>query len=106
VPGSSRTSPNFKATCRHFVKTAHDTYDVVGMLTIRGIAREITLPVIYLGTARDPYGNTRAGFEAGIALNRKDFGLAWNAALETGGFLVGDDVQISLSIQALAQQER
>src|SRR5262245_21634024 len=100
------THPTLSFESTRVVKTGDDTYDVVGMLTIRGIAREITVPVTYLGTARDPYGNTRAGFEAGITINRKDFGLAWNAALETGGFLVGDDVQISLSIQALAQQER
>jgi len=100
------THPTLSFESSRVVKTADDTYDVVGMLTIRGIAREITLPVPSLGTARHPYGKTRAGFEAGITINRKDFGLAWNAALETGGFLVGDDVQISLSIQALAQQER
>jgi polyisoprenoid-binding protein YceI len=73
-------------------------------LTIRGVAREITLPVTYLGTAKDPWGHVRAGFETSITLNRKDFGLTWNAALETGGFLVGDEVRITLSIQAVAQQ--
>ena len=75
---------------------------MVGTLTIRGVAREITLPVTYLGTAKDPWGNVRAGFETSITLNRKDFGLTWNAALETGGFLVGDEVRINLSIQAVA----
>jgi polyisoprenoid-binding protein YceI len=100
------THPTLSFESSQVVKTAVDTYKVVGMLTIRGIAREITLPVTYLGTARDPYGKMRAGFEAGMTINRKDFGLAWNAALETGGFLVGDEVQIILSIQALAQQER
>jgi len=52
---------------------------------------------------RLPAGNLRAGFEADLTINRKDFGLSWNAALETGGFLVGDEVRISLSIQAVAQ---
>jgi polyisoprenoid-binding protein YceI len=85
------------------VKTGDETYDVTGTLTIRGVAREITLPVTYLGTARDPWGNVRAGFEANLTLNRKDFGLTWNAVLETGGFLVGDEVRINLSIQAIAQ---
>jgi polyisoprenoid-binding protein YceI len=85
------------------VKTGDDTYDVVGTLTIRGVAKEITLPVTYLGTAKDPWGNVRAGFETSLTLNRKDFGLTWNAALETGGFLVGDEVRINLSIQAVAQ---
>lgn len=85
------------------VRKSAETYDLVGTLTIRGVAREITLPVTHLGTAKDPFGNMRVGFETGITINRKDFGLMWNAALETGGFLVGDDVQISLSIQAIAQ---
>ena len=61
------------------------------------------LPVTFLGLAKDPWGKERAGFETEITINRKDFGLAWNAALETGGFLVGDDVRIALSIQAVAQ---
>jgi polyisoprenoid-binding protein YceI len=95
--------PTLTFKSSRIVRKSADTYDVVGTLTIRGIAKEITLPVTHLGTAKDPYGNTRVGFEAGITINRKDFGLAWNAALETGGFLVGDDVHIGLSIQAIAQ---
>jgi polyisoprenoid-binding protein YceI len=78
-------------------------YDVRGTLTIRGVAKEITLPVTYLGDARDPWGQARIGFEAETTINRKEFGLVWNAALETGGFLVGDDVKISLNIQAIGQ---
>ena len=97
------TYPSLTFESSRVVKTGDDTYDVIGALTIHGIAREITLPVTYLGTASDPWGNQRAGFEASLTLNRKDFGLTWNAALETGGFLVGDEVRISLSIQAIAQ---
>ena len=78
-------------------------FDVAGTLTIRGTSKAITIPVTYLGTARDPWGRERAAFEAEVTLNRKDFGLNWNAALETGGFLVGDEVRVSLSIQAIAQ---
>ena len=78
-------------------------FDVAGTLTIRGTSKAITLPITYLGTARDPWGRERAAFEAEVTLNRKDFGLNWNAALETGGFLVGDDVRVSLSIQAVAE---
>ena len=99
------THPTITFTSSRVVRKSADTFDVDGTLRIRGVAKEITLPVTYLGTARDPWGNTRAGFETSIVLNRKDFGLTWNAALETGGFLVGDEVQISLSIQAIAQQE-
>jgi polyisoprenoid-binding protein YceI len=78
-------------------------YDVRGTLTIRGVSKEVTLPVTFLGEAKDPWGNGRIGFEAETTLNRKDYGLLWNAALETGGFLVGDEVKISLNIQAIGQ---
>ena len=82
------------------VRTGTDTFTVSGTLTIRGIARRVELPVTYLGVAKDPWGNEKVAFEASIRLNRKDFGLTWNAALETGGLLVGDDVDIQLNVQA------
>jgi polyisoprenoid-binding protein YceI len=84
-------------------KKSAGLYDVEGTLTIRGTARPLTVPVSYLGAATDPWGNARVGFEGEITVNRKDFGLAWNAALETGGFLVGDEVKISVSLQAIGQ---
>lgn len=77
-------------------------FDVVGTLTIRGVAKTISLPVTFLGHAKDPWGNARIAFDGEITLNRKEFGLTWNAALETGGFLVGDEVKVSLQVQALA----
>jgi polyisoprenoid-binding protein YceI len=80
-----------------------DRFDVTGKLTIRDVTRQITLPVTFLGKAKDPWGQTRAAFEAEYTLNRKDYGLNWNAALETGGFLVGDEVKVNLSIQAVPQ---
>ena len=88
-----------------FVSTAirargGNQFDVTGDLTMRGVTKRITLPVTYLGTAKDPWGNEKIGFEAETTINRKDYGLVWNAALEAGGFLVGDDVKISVSIQA------
>ena len=88
-----------------FVSTAirargGNEFDVTGDLTMRGVTKRITLPVSYLGTARDPWGKEKIGFETETTINRKDYGLVWNAALETGGFLVGDDVKISVSIQA------
>jgi polyisoprenoid-binding protein YceI len=97
--------PTITFRSSRIVRTDLDRYDVTGMLTVRGVAKEVTLPVSYLGTAGDPWGNARAGFETDLTINRKDFGLTWNAALETGGFLVGDEVRISLSIQAIAQPE-
>lgn len=75
-------------------------YDVEGDLTIRDVTKRVVLPVTHLGTAKDPWGNEKLAFEAETTINRKDYGLNWNAALETGGFLVGDDVKISLQIQA------
>lgn len=77
-------------------------YEVTGNLTMRGVTRAITIPVSYLGGAVDPWGNEKIAFEGEVTINRKDYGLNWNAALETGGFLVGDDVKIALSIQAAA----
>jgi len=97
------THPMLTFRSSRVAKSGDDTYNVVGTLTIRGVAKEIAMPVTYLGTAKDPWGNLRAGFEANITLNRKEFGPVWNAALETCGFLVGDEVRINLSIQAVAQ---
>jgi polyisoprenoid-binding protein YceI len=97
--------PTLTFRSSRIVRTGVDAYDVVGTLTVRGVAREITLPVTYLGTANDPWGNARAGFETEVTINRKDFGLAWNATLETGGFLVGDNVEINLSFQAIAEPD-
>ena len=77
-----------------------NAYDVAGDLTIHGVTRQVVLPATFVGAASDPWGNTKSVFEADLTLNRKDFGLTWNAALETGGFLVGDEVNVSLSIQA------
>jgi polyisoprenoid-binding protein YceI len=79
------------------------SFDVLGDLTIHNVTKQVTLPVNYLGKAKDPWGNEKAAFEAELTINRKEFDLNWNAALETGGFLVGDDVKISLSIQAIAK---
>lgn len=78
-------------------------YDVTGDLTIRGVKQSVVLPVTYLGAAKDPWGNEKLAFETEITLDRKAFGLVWNAALETGGFLVGDDVRVNVSLQAQAQ---
>jgi polyisoprenoid-binding protein YceI len=74
---------------------------VVGDLTIHGVTRPVALTVEDLGRAKDPWGNTRAAFTATTSIDRKDFGLRWNQALEAGGVLVGDKVDISLDIQAV-----
>jgi polyisoprenoid-binding protein YceI len=88
---------------RQVISRSPAEFDVVGDLTIRGVTRPVTLSATYLGAAKDPWGNAKLAFEAETRLNRKDFGLHWNAALETGGFLVGDEVRVQLSIQAVAK---
>jgi polyisoprenoid-binding protein YceI len=75
-------------------------YNVEGDLTIRDVTKRIVVPVTHLGLAKDPWGKEKIAFEAEVTINRKDFGLTWNAVLETGGFVVGDEVKVSLSVQA------
>ena len=82
------------------VKPKDGEFEVAGDLTIHGVTKRITFPATLLGSGRDAYGAEKVGFEAEFKINRKDFGLHWNAPLETGGFLVGDEVKVSLMIQA------
>ena len=93
--------PTLTFVSRAIAPAGTDAFNVEGDLTIRGVTRRIVLPVSYLGSAKDPWGNEKLAFEAETTINRKDFGLNWNAVLETGGFLVGDEVRIVVSIQAV-----
>jgi polyisoprenoid-binding protein YceI len=77
-----------------------DVYDVTGNLTMHGVTKTITLPVEFLGFARDPRGNQRAGFSTHVVLNRKDYGINWNKTLDAGGTLLSDDVDITVNIEA------
>lgn len=78
-----------------------DAFELVGDLTIKGITHEVVLDVAVEGFQKDPWGNQKAAFTATTKISRTAFGLTWNAALETGGVLVGDDVKISLDVQLL-----
>ena len=82
------------------VSRGADKYDVTGTFTMRGVAREITVPVTFLGFGNDGRGTEKAGFETTTALNRKDFGIVWNKALDTGGAVLGDEVQVTFNIEA------
>ena len=93
----------FKST--KIERAGDHAYQVTGDLTMRGVIKRITLPVTYLGEVKDPWGHVKAGFETAITLNRKDFGINWNKALDQGGVLVGDEVEVSISIEALKQAE-
>jgi len=75
---------------------------VEGNLTIKDVTKAITIEFEYTGTATDPFGNARYGFEGASELNRKDFGLTWNAALETGGILVSENIKLEFEISTIA----
>ena len=85
------------------VEPAGDDLRVVGQLTLKGITREIALEVERLGQLRDPWGHERAAFSAKAVIDRKDFGLAWNQVLETGGLAVGERVNLEIEIEAVRQ---
>lgn len=77
---------------------------VTGNLTIRDITREVVLDAEQLGVGKDPWGNVKAAFEAKTSVDRRDFGLTWNQALETGGVLVGEKIEIAIEVQAAKAQ--
>ena len=79
-----------------------NSYELTGDLTIKGVTRPVTLDTEFNGVAVDPFGNTRAGVSAETTISRKDFGLTWNAILETGGVLVSDKVAINLELAFIA----
>ena len=80
-----------------------DEFQLTGDLTIRGVTRPITLDVTFEGEGKDPWGGTRASFSAKGKFDRRDFGLTWNVALETGGILVSNEVKINIEAQVVAQ---
>ncbi|MBL1232559.1 MAG: polyisoprenoid-binding protein [Flavobacteriales bacterium] len=91
----------FKSTS--FTQEDDDEYELKGILTIKGISKEVKLDVEFGGVSKDPWGNEKAGLSISGKINRKDWGLNWNAALETGGVLVSEDVKISGEIQFIKQ---
>ncbi|MEY4137057.1 MAG: hypothetical protein RL205_1185 [Actinomycetota bacterium] len=75
--------------------------EVTGDLTIHGVTKSVVVPWEFIGVSTDPWGNTKAGFEAELEISREEFGLSWNAALETGGVLISDKIKLVLDVQAL-----
>lgn len=92
---------SFKATS--LKKVDDDEYKLNGLLTIKGVTNEVSLNVEFGGINKDPWGNEKAGFSIEGKINRKDWGLNWNAALETGGVLVSEEVKISAEVQFVKQ---
>ena len=86
------------------VEGSGDSFTVYGNLTVHGTTREVALETTFEGRGSDPWGNERIGYEAHAKISRKEFGLEWNQALETGGVLVGDEVKIEINAEAIAQK--
>ena len=94
---------SFKSTN---VEAKNETHaKVTGDLTIHGVTKSVVLDVEFLGQTASPFGDTRAGFEATTSINREDFGLTWNVALEAGGVLVGKDIKLSIDAEAILVTE-
>lgn len=93
----------FTFQSRSFTRKSNGNYRLIGDLTIRDNTREVELDVEYFGTAVDPYGQTKAGFEITGKVSRKDYGLKWNAVTEAGGVVVSDEVRLALNIQLVKQ---
>jgi polyisoprenoid-binding protein YceI len=85
--------------------TGENRAKIYGDLTIRGVTREVAIDAEHLGEIASPWGDHRAGFTGSVTINREDFGLTWNMALEAGGWLVGKDVKIALDVEAIKVAE-
>jgi polyisoprenoid-binding protein YceI len=91
----------FKST--KIEKHGDDTYHVTGDFSMHGVTKSITIPVELLGFGPNPSGGQSVGFEADFEINRKDYGIIWNKALDAGGFILGEDVEVTITIEATAK---
>jgi polyisoprenoid-binding protein YceI len=82
-----------------------DHYRVEGQLSLRGVTKTLALDVRWLGVARDPWGGERAGFTTEVVLDRKEFGMVWNAALDAGGFILGDEVTLTIDLETVLKAQ-
>jgi polyisoprenoid-binding protein YceI len=82
-------------------QTGPTSVELTGELTIKGVTNTVTIPFEYEGAATDPFGNLRIGFEGSVVINRKDYGVTWNVALETGGVLVSDKITLEFEVSAI-----
>jgi polyisoprenoid-binding protein YceI len=93
--------PQITFTSTGIQQTGPTSVELTGDLTIRGVTNTVTIPFEFEGAATDPYGNLRVGFEGSVVINRKDYGVIWNVALETGGVLVSDKVILEFEVSAI-----
>ena len=97
----AETNPEITFRSTKVEKVDDDTWAITGDLTIKGVTNSVTIAFDETGSAQDPFGNLRVGFEGGTAINRKDWGLTWNAALETGGVLVSEKIKLEFDVSAI-----
>jgi len=97
------TYPEGRFVSTSVKKVDEDTYEMTGDLTLKGVTKPVTITWEPTGTAKDPFGNTRAGFEGKGVISRKDWGIEYNAALETGGVLVSDKITLEFDVSAIKQ---
>ncbi|MBU1368374.1 MAG: YceI family protein [Bacteroidetes bacterium] len=97
------TYPTIEFVGKKLVPVSGKKYTITGDLTMHGVTKEIELDVKYNGTIKDPWGNIRAGFKVSGELNREDYGLTWNNALEAGGVLVGEEVEIQINLELVKE---
>lgn len=93
--------PEITFSSTSITQNGENDFDVTGDLTIKGTTRQVTVPLEYQGAAKDPFGNDRIGFEGSTVISRKDFGITFNVALETGGVLVSDNVTLEFEVSAI-----
>jgi len=97
--------PRITFKSKRVERTGANKARLIGNLTIKDVTREISLDVNYAGMVKNPWGATSAGFTAKTSINRKDWGLNWNVALEAGGWLVGEDVKIDIELEVIKEAE-
>jgi polyisoprenoid-binding protein YceI len=100
----AETYPQISFKSTSISRSGETEFEVTGDLTIKDVTRSITIPLEFTGAAQDPFGNERVGFEGSVVINRKDWGVSWNAALETGGVLVSEKVTLEFELSAIKQQ--
>lgn len=97
------THPEITFTSTAAAGTGADTFELTGDLTIKGVTRQVTVPFTFEGQATDPFGNHRVGFEGATTINRQDFGVNFNAVLETGGLMVSDKITLEFELSLVKQ---
>jgi polyisoprenoid-binding protein YceI len=98
------THPTLSFRSTKIRRVGGDKFEVTGVMSIRGVEKTITVPVEFLGFIKDPWGGERAGFESTFTINRKDYGIEWNKALDAGGVILGEDVRVTLNLELVRKQ--